>query len=474
MPQTRQYTNLNLELRDLDESTNTFKVSVPISDVGETREAFSALYFSEEMKEYLRRLERKNNLPLSELVAFGKQITARLFPSPEIRNLFQRAIEKAGQDGYIRLRLVIKHLKLAQIPWEFCYFPQPEGEEDSYDNFLVLNPKYSMVRYESIDSSPSEIKKENQETLRLLAVTADPTGELELKMEQKAIEKALKGFNVKGINLNWEPFINNPTVDELISELHKGADLFHFAGHGIFKEKEISDSGEQARFVINESEFNRLQKNQVRFLSTLPEIEDSRGIGNLVLLNKKTEGASELFPANELAIHLQQAGVRVAVLGACETGRRDGVSPWTGIAPAVIKQGIPAVLAMQYRVSDSEAIAFSKRFYTALAAGLTLDEAVSLGRREMYNESKQGYEWAIPVLYMRSPDGIVFPEITKRELPTANSLRVEGEALIDNIKGGTFSVTDIEKVVKATHIGGKLVAKTVENSETKVVRITEA
>ena len=440
MSKTRQYTNLNLELRDLDESTNTFKVSVPISDIGETREAFSAPYLYEEMEEHLIRLERKNNISLSQLVEFGKQITVRLFPSSEIRNFIERAIEKAGQDGCIRIRLVIRHPKLAQIPWEFCYLPQSK-DEDSYDNFLVLNPKYSMVRYEPIDSSPSKITKENQESLRLLAVTADPLGNLNLEMEQEVIEKALKGFDVKEINLNWEPFINNPTVDELISKLHKGADLFHFAGHGVFTESEI---------------------------------EDSRGIGNLVLLNKKTEGANELFPANELAIHLQQAGVRVAVLGACETGRRDGVSPWTGIAPAVMKQGIPAVLAMQYKVSDNEAIAFSKRFYTALAAGLTLDEAVSLGRREMYNESKQGYEWAVPVLYMRSPDGIVFPEITKRELPTANDLRVEGEAQIKNIKGGKFSVIDIEKVVKATHIGGKLKAETVENSETTVVRIKEA
>lgn len=472
MPQTRQYTNLNLELRDLDESTNTFKVSVPISDVGEPYEAFSAPYLSKEMKDYLRKLEAKNTLSLSKLVEFGKQITARLFPSSEITNLFQKAIGEAGQDGCIRIRLVIRHPKLAQIPWEFCYLPQPEGE-DSYDNFLVLNPKYSMVRYEPVDSSSSKIPKENQESLRLLAVTADPTENLNLEMEQEVIEKALQEFDVKGIKLSWN-FINNSTVDDLISELDKKADLFHFAGHGIFTGQDVSNSRENARFFINESEFNSLQKKQVRFLSTSPEIEDSRGIGNLVLLNKKTEGAYELFPANELAIHLKQAGVRVAVLGACETGRRDGVSPWTGIAPAVMKQGIPAVLAMQYRVSDSEAIAFSKRFYTALAAGLTLDEAVSLGRREMYNQSNQGYEWAVPVLYMRSPDGIVFPEITKKELPTANDLRVEGEAQIKNIKGGKFSVIDIGKVVKATHIGGKLIAETVENFDGTVVRIEEA
>jgi hypothetical protein len=68
MSKKRQYIDLNFELRDLDISNNTFKVSVPISAVGETREAFIAPYLSEQMEENLTRLERKNNLPLSELV----------------------------------------------------------------------------------------------------------------------------------------------------------------------------------------------------------------------------------------------------------------------------------------------------------------------------------------------------------------------------------------------------------------------
>ncbi len=421
------------------ESNQTFKVSVPFSEVGETREAVTVSV--EGMENQLSKLERKRLSP-QELIELGKQLTIRLLPPGEISNLFQKAIERAGSEGGVRLRLVIKDIKLAQIPWEFCYLPQ-ENEDDSYDNFLVLNPKYSMVRYESTTTSTNPIKKDNQESLRLLAVTANPWNDLNLDVEQEVIEKALDEFNVDGVTLNKEPFIKNPTVDELNSALDKKADLFHFAGHGGFKEEE-----------------------------NYSNTEEFKGMGNLVLLNKQKQ--PEYLPANHLAKQLQMAGVKVAVLGACESGRRDGVSPWTGIAPALMKEGIPAVVAMQYNVRDDDAIVFSKRFYTALASGLSIDEAVSLGRLEMYRQSNERFEWGVPVLYMRSDDGIIFPKLSQKESKTADELRIEGEARVKELKDSTFSVVAIEKVTKAKHIQGNYEGDKVENSDVKVVYIKDA
>ncbi|MEA5593462.1 CHAT domain-containing protein [Rivularia sp. UHCC 0363] len=439
MVKNRQYVNFNLELRDYDESNQTFKVSVPFSEVGETREAVTVSI--EGIENQLSKLERKRLSP-QELIELGKQLTIRLFPPGEISNLFQKAVERAGLEGGVRLRLVIKDIKLAQIPWEFCYLPQ-ENEEDSYDNFLVLNPKYSMVRYESTTTSTNPIKKDNQESLRLLAVTANPWNDLDLDVEQEVIEKALDKFSVDGVTLNWQPFIKNPTVDELNSALDKKADLFHFAGHGGFKEED-----------------------------NYSDTEEFKGMGNLVLLNKEKQ--PEYLPANHFAKQLQMAGVKVALLGACESGRRDGVSAWTGIAPALMKEGIPAVVAMQYKVRDDDAIVFSKRFYTALASGLSVDEAVSLGRLEMYRQSNERFEWGIPVLYMRSDDGIIFPELSQKESKTADELHIEGEARVKELKDSTFSVVAIEKVTKAKHIQGNYEGDKVENSDVKVVYIKDA
>jgi CHAT domain-containing protein len=107
-----------------------------------------------------------------------------------------------------------------------------------------------------------------------------------------------------------------------------------------------------------------------------------------------------------LAPLLQQAGVRVAVLGACNTGRRDGISPWTTIAPALVERGIGAVVAYQYEILDHAAIEFSRMFYSALAAGFSVDEAVATGRLAILSAcGPDDCEWGIPVLYMRSING---------------------------------------------------------------------
>src|SRR5690606_33002039 len=105
--------------------------------------------------------------------------------------------------------------------------------------------------------------------------------------------------------------------------------------------------------------------------------------------------------AADLALKLQAAGVRLVILGACESSRQHGRTPWTGVAPALVARGVGAVIAMQYEVLDDMAILFSQGFYRALAAGLTVDEAVSVGRLAVLEKSSEkGVEWGVPTLYL--------------------------------------------------------------------------
>ena len=89
----------------------------------------------------------------------------------------------------------------------------------------------------------------------------------------------------------------------------------------------------------------------------------------------------------KLAINLKGRGIRLAILGACEGGRRDEINPWTGVAPALTKASIPAVVGMQYTIRDANAIAFSRQFYRALAAGQPIDAAVTEGRLAIFNQA---------------------------------------------------------------------------------------
>ena len=50
-------------------------------------------------------------------------------------------------------------------------------------------------------------------------------------------------------------------------------------------------------------------------------------------------GQAEVVPADRLAEMVQAKGVRLAVLGACDTGRRDDHNVWGGVAAALVRAG---------------------------------------------------------------------------------------------------------------------------------------
>ncbi|MCA9875600.1 MAG: CHAT domain-containing protein, partial [Anaerolineales bacterium] len=76
-----------------------------------------------------------------------------------------------------------------------------------------------------------------------------------------------------------------------------------------------------------------------------------------------------------------------------------------GIAPRLVWDGMPAVIAMQYAVPDTTAGLFAKELYTFLTDYYPLDKAVTEARITTYFTSQDKAYWGIPVLFMRAPDG---------------------------------------------------------------------
>jgi hypothetical protein len=81
--------------------------------------------------------------------------------------------------------------------------------------------------------------------------------------------------------------------------------------------------------------------------------------------------------------------------------------PFAGTAQELVRQGIPAVVAMQFEISDEAAITFSLEFYRALADGCPVDAALTEARKAIYTQGNR-LEWATPVLYMRTLQGPIF------------------------------------------------------------------
>jgi hypothetical protein len=100
--------------------------------------------------------------------------------------------------------------------------------------------------------------------------------------------------------------------------------------------------------------------------------------------------------------------LRLVLLNSCEGARGSQRDIFSSTASILVRRGIPAVLAMQYEITDRAAIEFARAFYGALADGLPVDAAVAEARVAVSLGMTNTVEWGTPVLYMRSPDGVLF------------------------------------------------------------------
>ena len=63
---------------------------------------------------------------------------------------------------------------------------------------------------------------------------------------------------------------------------------------------------------------------------------------------------------------------------------------------------------MQYEITDRAAIEFARTFYEAVSDEMPLDAAVAEARKAISVSIADTVEWGTPVLFMRSPDGVLF------------------------------------------------------------------
>jgi len=184
--------------------------------------------------------------------------------------------------------------------------------------------------------------------------------------EKRLVEEAVKELEAQGlVKLTW---LRGQTWYDLRRAMRRGQwHVFHFIGHGGFD----------------------------------PETEE----GALALSDE--EGRKHLLGATDLALLLDDHDpLRLVFLNSCEGAKGSPRDAFSSTASTLVRSGIPAVVAMQYEITDKAAIDFSRAFYEALADGLPVDAAVVEARTAVKMTS--ALEWGTPVLYMRSPDGHIF------------------------------------------------------------------
>lgn len=421
--------------RGADGLASAFTTRVFASPAGEgepiRREIPSDLYRA------LGKVDRRR-LDVAGMIALGEALADLLLPEAA-RALFVRSVDRLGPGEGLRLRLRLPPA-LAGIPWEYLYVARAGGEKDA-TGFLALDPRLSIARHEALPIAAD--LDEAPRPRRLVVALASPAAEgyapLDLGRERSVIEAATEDLPATRVDV-----VEDVTAEALVDALQGGADLFHFAGHGVF---------EQTGLGIRPGSVT--------------------GRGALVLADGA--GGAAHVPADQVGVNLRGRGVQVVVLGACETAKRDEESAWSGVAAALMEAGIPAVVAMQFRVWDDAAIAFARALYRGLAAGLSLDEAVSIGRLQVFNlvhPRQDGFwrEWGVPVLYQRAAGAVRLPAIADPDAAgaAADGLRVVAELRVAEI-GPRATYVGVEAgVVEGGRIESRLTAGRSEGTVTQV------
>ncbi len=375
MPDSSQHarlTYLDFDLEIGPGQGREYPVAVLRSPAGEAREVmrfpFDELQLDSRLKDLqialLRSGGRRRQILLPEeqaVQAFGQALFNALFTA-EVRSRYDVSqIKAAGQDRGLRVKLRIAAPELAALPWEFLY-------DSRQADFVCMSRNTPLVRYLECPQPVQPLAV--TPPLRILGMIASPSDlePLDVERERRRVEDALAGLCREGlVELTW---LEGQTWRDLQRALRGGPwHVFHFVGHGGF------DANRDEGVIV---------------------LADDDGRARYLL-------AGEL--ARLLAVHRT---LRLAVLNACEGARGGGRDIFSSTASILVRRGIPAVLAMQYAITDRAALEFARGFYEALADGLPVDAAVSEARQAVGLAVTNTVEWGTPVLHMRAPDGLLF------------------------------------------------------------------
>jgi hypothetical protein len=359
------YLDFDLLLERLEGGYRARLVSGP---AGEGTITFALPFSDLELENFVLRIGRtRQGLrgPETQQIEVVRTFGGKLFSTiltGALKDAFSRSLDIAQQQGKgLRLRLrMMDAPELADIPWEYLY-------DSSAGRFLALSVESPVVRYLDL---PERIRPLTvTPPLRILVMIAAPPGlpDLDVDREWESLNGALADLVARGVVTVDR--LQQPTLSALQAVLRREEyHVFHFIGHGAFDT--VTQSG--------------------------------------VLMLADETGQSQAVAGQDLGALLHdERTLRLVVLNACEGARTSRMDPFAGLAQNLVRQGIPAVIAMQFDITDRASVAFTREFYRALADGYPVDASLAETRKAIFAQGNR-VEWGTPVLYMRAPDGRIF------------------------------------------------------------------
>lgn len=366
-----------------------YRARVLNAPIGQASAPFSPPFSDQETTDFPLRFgdwERSDSPRIQAIQVFGERLFRAAF-AEEVRDCLRSSLTYAADHkAGLRIRLRLNEVpELADLPWEYLWDPR-------HKQFLMLGniAPIVIVRYIEVPEIIQPLKV--RPPLRILAITSSPVGlqPLNIEKEWKLLASSLDDLAQRGFIFLER--LERPTLGELRRKMRKkDYHILHFMGHGLF------DKSDQNGFLALEDE------------------------------NRRPRWVS----GQDLAIQLNDLkSLRLTILNSCEGARASRTDSFVGVAQSLVQRGAPAVIAMQFEISDQAAVVFSHSFYQALAEINSIDAALTEGRLAIHADGNK-LEWGVPVLYLRAPDSQIF-EITEIERESL-SFRPEPIALPSDI-----------------------------------------
>ena len=293
------------------------------------------------------------------------------------------AWDRAEQIGHgLRLRLSIDSPSLAALPWELLHDPLR-------DHCFATSISTPLVRFlDQADQLGKLARLETELPLNMLLVLPQAP-DLNQAQEKAVIHQAINTLSgaIKLDVLDGQ-VTRLALSDALMATQY---DIVHVTGHGGY-------STNQSYIALNKAD------------------------GEMDWVNGSA--AARIFG--------DQRRLKLVVLNACSSGQIDEGTALRGLAPQLVFAGVPAVVAMQYPLSDQAALTFAREFYRQLCIGENagqVDVAVSHARNMLSVMFPDSASFTAPLLYTYAADGVIYTLPTERAVqaildPTSESARL--------------------------------------------------
>ncbi|MEM1172668.1 MAG: CHAT domain-containing protein [Cyanobacteria bacterium P01_H01_bin.35] len=306
---------------------------------------------------------RSGEVVSPSLVALGQEMYQELFKDT-LRDSWSCAQGIAhNRSEVLQLRLGTKDRRISSLPWEVLHVG---------DRPLATGTDIVFSRYQPNTCLPKSTRiLTSEEPLKILMAIAAPTDKdsLQLEKEYEALRQELeKNSGETEIHLD---ILRQPGREQLTQALEQGKyQVFHYAGHSTW-----GISGGEISLVSN------------------------------------ITGLTESLSGKDLAGLLVNNGIQMAVFNSCRGAYNhfvhsndEGVE--INLAEAMVKRGIPGVLAMAERIPDEVSLILTRLFYRNLNQGYPIDLSLNRARQGLISAygSHQLY-WALPVVYLHQEFG---------------------------------------------------------------------